>query len=335
MAKFRPNLPFSGVIANRVNSERHIELLSTSLPKEFTFYGRMPKDETITLPERHLGLVQAQELSDIDVQLDKAASHIANTGLTELPVAVEFFYPSPTSNNLDLVNGRDANGKEIDNNQAKPLVGTRIVIIKDSAFSFVYAANIAFLQQAGAELIYSSALNDAHLPDGDILYIPGGYPELYAQQLVDNVSFLNDVRAFAESKKPIVAECGGMLYLLDQLTDMDGQHFSMLGLLPGKAVMQKKLTAIGSQWVALPLFEQTKEKPKATTNNNIMRGHSFHYSSADIELEPLCQTTHHPSERAGEFVYQHNNILASYMHWYFPSNPELTLRMFDKTVSVK
>jgi cobyrinic acid a,c-diamide synthase len=131
-----------------------------------------------------------------------------------------------------------------------------------------------------------------------------------------------------------VAECGGMLYLLDQLTDMDGQKFSMLGLLPGKAVMQKKLTAIGSQWVKLPLFEQDSKNANKQTNN-IMRGHSFHYSSADIELEPLCQTTHHPSERAGEFVYQHNNILASYMHWYFPSNPELTLRMFDKTVSVK
>jgi len=329
MAKFRPNLPFSGVIANRVNSERHIELLSTSLPKDFTFYGRMPKDETITLPERHLGLVQVHELSDIDVQLDKAASHIANTGLTELPAAVEFFAPILNSTSSDFTD-TDIN-KQSNKELVKPLVGTRIIIVKDSAFSFVYAANIAFLEESGAELIYTSALNDAHLPDGDILYIPGGYPELYAQQLVDNVSFLNDVRAFAESKKPIVAECGGMLYLLEQLTDMDGQHFSMLGLLPGKAVMQKKLTAIGSQWVALPLFEQNKEKPKATSNN-IMRGHSFHYSSADIELAPLCQTTHHPSERAGEFVYQHNNILASYMHWYFPSNPELTLRMFDKTV---
>jgi len=331
MAKFRPNLPFSGVIANRVNSERHIELLSTSLPKEFTFYGRMPKDETITLPERHLGLVQAQELSDIDVQLDQAASHIANTGLTELPLAVEFFAPNLNSTSSDVTD-TDINEQSI-KELAKPLVGTRIVIVKDSAFSFVYAANIAFLQQAGAELIYASALNDAHLPDGDILYIPGGYPELYAQQLVDNVSFLNDVRAFAKSNKPIVAECGGMLYLLDQLTDMDGQQFPMLGLLPGKAAMQKKLTAIGSQWVKLPLFEQDPQNENKQTNN-IMRGHSFHYSSADIELEPLCQTTHHPSERAGEFVYQHNNILASYMHWYFPSNPELTLRMFDKTVSV-
>jgi cobyrinic acid a,c-diamide synthase len=122
----------------------------------------------------------------------------------------------------------------------------------------------------------------------------------------------------------------------------------MLGLIPGKAVMQKKLASIGSQWVDLSPFEKeiTNANSNANSNvsseisnednevkaaDNIMRGHSFHYSRADIDLTPICQTTHHPSKRAGEFVYQHNNILASYMHWYFPSNPALTLCIFNKT----
>lgn len=314
LAKFCNDLPFSGVIANRVNTERHAELLSTSLPNDFRFYGRIPKDDIITLPERHLGLVQAQELSDIDVQLDKAASHIANTGLTELPEKVEFFAQEAG----DVY----AQEKTIEG----ALAGTRIIIVRDSAFSFIYAANIAFLMQTGAELIYCSALADGHLPEGDILYIPGGYPELYAEKLMDNVTFLRDIRAFSASNKPIVAECGGMLYLLEQLTDMEGQQFSMVGLMPGKATMQKKLAGIGSQWVSLPAFSDTAED----SVDNIMRGHSFHYSCAEIDLDPSGQTTHHPSERAGEFVYQHNNILASYMHWYFPSNPSLTLRIFDK-----
>ena len=311
LAKFCEDLPFSGVIANRVNTERHAELLSASLPNDFRFYGRIPKDDTITLPERHLGLVQAQELSDIDAQLDKAASHIANTGLTALPAQVEFF-PQEIDNQEKIIEGA--------------LAGTRIIIVRDSAFSFIYAANIAFLTQTGAELIYCSALADAHLPEGDILYIPGGYPELYAEKLMDNVTFLRDIRAFSASNKPIVAECGGMLYLLEQLTDMQGQQFSMAGLMPGKATMQKKLAAIGSQWVALPAFSGAAED----SAEHIMRGHSFHYSCAEIDLAPSGQTTHHPSERAGEYVYQHNNILASYMHWYFPSNPSLTLRIFDK-----
>ena len=284
------------------------------MPSDFRFYGRLPKDDTITLPERHLGLVQAQELSDIDAQLDKAASHIAHTGLTELPVQVEFF--------AQEADDAFAQEKTIEGS----LAGTRIIIVRDNAFSFIYAANIAFLTQAGAELIYCSALTDGHLPDGDILYIPGGYPELYAKQLMNNVTFLSDVRTFAANQKPIVAECGGMLYLLDQLTDMQGQVFSMAGLMPGKATMQKKLAAIGLQWVALPAFSGAAED----CAEHIMRGHSFHYSCAEIDLAPISQTTHHPSERAGEFVYQHNNILASYMHWYFPSNPSLTLRIFDK-----
>ncbi|WP_231295694.1 cobyrinate a,c-diamide synthase [Colwellia sp. PAMC 21821] len=320
LAKFRKNLPFAGVIANRVNSERHIELINENFPKEFRFYGRMPKDETITLPARHLGLVLAQELSDIDAQLDQAASHIANTGLTELPEKVEFF-----AHNADNAE------TNTETNTEQALLGTRIIIVRDSAFSFIYAANIAFLQQAGAELVYCSALADAHLPDGDILYIPGGYPELYIEQLMANVTFLDDVKYFAGSHKPIIAECGGMMYLLEQLTDMSGKEFSMLGLMPGKAIMQKKIAAIGSQWVDLAGFGEGADASGADNTDNIMRGHSFHYSSAEIDLAPSGQTTHHPSERAGEFVYQHNNILASYMHWYLPSNPGLTLRIFDKT----
>jgi cobyrinic acid a,c-diamide synthase len=323
LAKFRKNLPFSGVIANKVNSERHADMLSNSLPKEFCFYGRMPKDESITLPERHLGLVQAQELADIDTQLDQAASHIANTGLVELPKKIEFFTAEDKSKTSAIDNA---------------LVGTRIIIVRDHAFSFIYAANISFLEQAGADIIYCSALNDENLPEGDILYIPGGYPELYAEKLMNNVSFLHDVRSFAASNKPIIAECGGMLYLLDQLTDMSGQAFSMLGLMPGKAVMQKKLTSIGSQWVDLSQFYKAsiQKNDKAINKGidgaeGIIRGHSFHYSSAEVGVAPIGQTAHHPSERLGEFVYQHNNILASYMHWYLPSNPALTLRLFDKT----
>jgi cobyrinic acid a,c-diamide synthase len=111
----------------------------------------------------------------------------------------------------------------------------------------------------------------------------------------------------------------------------------MLGLIPGKAAMQKKLAAIGSQWVDLSALDKgnieseiSPDNNKVKAPNNIMRGHSFHYSSAEIDLTPISQTTHHPSERAGEYVYQYNNIIASYMHWYFPSNPSLNLRIFNK-----
>ncbi|WP_441004145.1 cobyrinate a,c-diamide synthase [Pseudocolwellia agarivorans] len=311
LANYRPAMPFSGVIANRVNTPRHQEILANCLPEDIRFYGRIPKDASITLPQRHLGLVQAQELTDIDTQLDQAASHIAETGLVDLPAAVEFFACEATET-------YKAEGA---------LAGTRIIIVKDKAFSFIYAANIAFLEETGAELVYCSALTDSELPAGDVLYIPGGYPELYAAQLTANKSFIDSVVAFSQSNKTIIAECGGMLYLLDQLTDLEEEKFAMVGLLPGKAVMQKKLAAIGSQQVELPL------KGTEDLTSDIMRGHSFHYSSAEIALEPISQTKHHPTERLGEFVYQHGNILASYMHWYFQSNPELTVKLFTRVGS--
>jgi len=310
LAKYRPNLPFAGVIANRVNTARHQEILQNCLSDDFCFFGRMPKDNTITLPERHLGLVQAQELTDIDSQLNLAAAHIEETGLADLTEAVEFF---PIEEGID------------DEVSANALAGTRIIIIKDKAFSFIYAANITFLTQAGADIVYCSALDDSQLPEGDVLYLPGGYPELYAEQLMSNLSFLADLRDFAQANKPIVAECGGMLYLLKQLTDLSGEKFAMAGLIPGSALMQKKLAAIGSQSVELPFLLGSD-----AVDSTIMRGHSFHYSSADIELAPVSQTKHHPSGRLGEFVYLHNNIVASYMHWYLPSNPVLSLKLFDK-----
>ncbi|WP_286235144.1 cobyrinate a,c-diamide synthase [Thalassotalea sediminis] len=311
LANFRPDLPFSGVLANRVNSERHEELLAMSLPDNYCFYGRIPTDANISLPERHLGLVQAQELDNIDKQLDIAASHIEHTALTELPKAVTF-YDVENNSQYALIEGT--------------LIGTTIIIIKDSAFSFIYAANIAFLQQTGANIVYCSALNDRQLPNGDILYIPGGYPELYAEQLSNNTTFLHDITAFVESGKAIIAECGGMLYLLDQLTDLDGQCYPMAGLVPGKAVMQEKLAAIGSQSVELPMCTESSK------STQVIRGHSFHYSRANIEIAPFSQSKHHPSERAGEYVYRYKNILASYMHWYFPSNPQLTLQLFKNGV---
>ncbi len=318
LAHYDSQLPFAGVIANRVNSERHESLLKQSLSqldkqKQIKFYGRVGRDSEISLPERHLGLVQAKELADIDAQLDLASAHIAKTDLARLPKAVKF-QPSDSSaeSNAHITDGL--------------LKNKRIIVINDKAFSFIYAANIDFLTEAGADIIYASALEDTHLPEGDALYIPGGYPELYAAKLAENTSFIQDVRAFSANQKPILAECGGMLYLMDQLTDLDNQTYDLVGLIPGQARMQNKLAAIGSQWVEFP-FES------ALLAGNQMRGHSFHYSTANVNLPAQTKSVHHPSERQGEDVYIKGNIIASYMHWYFHSNPALASLFFmDKTV---
>lgn len=309
LANYRPELPFAGVVANRVTTARHEELIKEGLSPDIHFYGRIPTDDAVTLPQRHLGLVQSQELADIDQQLNKAAEHIANTGLAELPAPVDFYASEHFTR------------KEADMQHVGKLAGKRLIIVKDKAFSFIYAANIDFLTQTGAELVFASALNDAHLPEGDLLYIPGGYPELYAKKLSENKTFIADVKSFALSQKPLLAECGGMMYLLNELTDMDGQVYNMTGVLSGQATMQKKVIRIGSQSVEFPALDENAE-------SRIMRGHSYHYSTSEISLTPIAQSKHHPTEKDGEMVYQQGNVIASYMHWYLPSNPSLALSFF-------
>ncbi|WP_448569286.1 cobyrinate a,c-diamide synthase [Thalassotalea ganghwensis] len=311
LAKCRQSLPFAGVFANRVNSERHEELLQEQLTPDITYLGRLPSDPLITLPERHLGLVQARELSSIDEQLEGAALYIGQTKLATLPKPVTFTNVKRSPSDVDLTT-------------LLPLSGLRIIVVNDEAFGFIYAANIELLKSAGAELVFCSAIADKHLPDGDVLYIPGGYPELFAKQLAENTSFISDIQAFTLAGKRIVAECGGMLYLLDELVALDGDRYEFCKVIPGQAQMQKNLAAIGSQWVDLASFIG-----KETRSATMIKGHSYHYSKADIALTPIALSTHYPSNRTGESVYFHHNVIASYIHWYFPSNPAVAIAMFQ------
>jgi cobyrinic acid a,c-diamide synthase len=136
--------------------------------------------------------------------------------------------------------------------------------------------------------------------------LPGGYPELHAGRLAGNSTWLASMRAFAETNRPVLAECGGMMVLFDTLTTRDGAEHQMAGLLPGKVVMGQRLAAIGLQSLGLPEGE--------------LRGHTFHYSQLETPLDPLCCCAPH-GYGAGEYVYRHRAIIASYLHAYFPSNP--------------
>ena len=159
----------------------------------------------------------------------------------------------------------------------------------------------------GAQLVFFSPLADEPVPPADALYLPGGYPELHAGSLASNSRWLSSMRAFADTKRPVLAECGGMMVLFDKLITLDGTAHPMAGLLPGNVMMAERLAAIGLQSLALPKGE--------------LRGHTFHYSRLETPLTPIyrCVPYHYG---AGEYVYRYNAIVASYLHAYFPSNPE-------------
>ncbi len=289
LARYQPDLPFAGVLANRVGTLRHAQLLEGSLTEGLRWYGGLSRESGIELPSRHLGLVQASELNDLDMRLDAAAAALGASCDAALPPPVAFAQPDAVRH-------------------AALLAGVRIGVARDEAFAFAYGANLDLLREMGAELTFFSPLHDQHLPAVDSLYLPGGYPELHHLALAANVPMRQAIRAHHAQGRPVLAECGGMLYLLDALTDVAGVRAELLGLLPGEAVMQKRLAALALQDVALP--------------EGNLRGHTYHHSLTTTALQPIARGLSPNGGRGAEAVYRCGRLTASYVHFYFPSNPD-------------
>lgn len=297
LANFRPGLRHCGVIANRVGSAAHGRMLGEGLPGELPLIAAVPRDPALTLPERHLGLVQALEQPGLDAQLDAWAD----------------------AWDAALRPGFDFKAVRFDTADApslpRTLAGHRIAIARDAAFSFVYEANLDLLRALGAELLFFSPLRHEPLPEADALWLPGGYPELHAATLTAHPTLASALAAHVAAGKPLLAECGGMLALLDELTDADGVTHHMAGLMPGRARMQPRLAALGLQGIDWP------EGP--------LRGHSFHHSTLETPLTPAATASNPNGGRTAEALYQRGSLRSSYIHHYFPSNPEAISAFFS------
>jgi cobyrinic acid a,c-diamide synthase len=294
LASYRPGLPFAGVLANRVGSPRHTEMLRASLPPGMGWFGALPKSGD-SLPERHLGLLQAAEIDDLESRLDKLADALAATASVDLPAPVAFVDAPPPAT-------------------APLLAGQRLAIARDAAYGFIYPANLQTLAALGAELRFFSPLAGEPLPDCDAVWLPGGYPELHAAALSANTGLWSALHAHVDAGKPLLAECGGMMSLFEEIVDKAGISHRCAGLLPGRAVMQPRLTALGTQFVDLP--------------EGSVAGHTFHYSRSDTPLAPLCRART-ADGRTGEAVYRRQRLTASYVHLYFASAPEATAALFS------
>jgi cobyrinic acid a,c-diamide synthase len=186
---------------------------------------------------------------------------------------------------------------------------------RDAAFSFVYPANIDLLHAMGARVSTFSPLADEPVPaDADALYLPGGYPELHAATLAANLRTRTAIQAHVARERAVVAECGGMLYLLDTLTDVEGTKHAMVGLLPGNAFMQRRLARLAMQTL--------------DTAHGALTGHTFHYSTLDTPMQPHLTSKHATTGAEGEALYRHGPITATYMHAYWPSNPAAAAALF-------
>jgi len=299
-AGWRPGVRVAGVIANNTGSLRHTELLRASLEAAGLppLLGCLERDERWTLPERHLGLaVGTLDESWLDALADATARSLDLDRLLALTAS----------------GGADGFAEE-----PLPAVRVRLGVARDEAFLFYYHENFELLRRHGVETVPFSPLHDRALPEGlDGLSFGGGYPELHAEALAANGPMLAAIRAFAASGRPVYGECGGYLYLLDSLIDFEGRAFPMLGLLPGRAAMGKKLASLGYR--ELESCAESIFGPAGTR----LRGHEFHYSALIEEPSGNClfsaKDLRGCARSAGSV---RGSVCGSYLHLHFNSNPE-------------
>ncbi|MFD1382303.1 cobyrinate a,c-diamide synthase [Rhodanobacter aciditrophus] len=304
LARFRDDVQIAGLIANRCGSERHAQLIRDALPTDIPLLASLKRDEEVTLPERHLGLVQAEEVrAELEARFEAAVDWLAQTNdskLLCLPEPVAFRAPEQS---------------EPSHLETPLLAGKTIAVAKDAAFSFIYDANLRALKSLGAEVSFFSPLKDALLPEADALWLPGGYPELHAQGLANNRPMLDQIRAFFAAGKPILAECGGMLYSLESLTDLEQTTYPMLGILKGAGAMRGKRGCQGMQSAPLPEGE--------------IRAHAHHRSRSENTPDPIAHGKRQRHPAPGEAIYREKGLTASYLHLFFPSNLAATAALFS------
>ncbi len=257
-ATFDPRITIAGVILNKVGSERHRRLVTEAIGRTgIPVFGSVPRDTEASLPERHLGLVQAEETTGLEAILDKMAD------LVEAHV------------DLDAIRQAARVPKLIGSHSGLALKppGQRIALARDAAFSFMYPHHLAGWKKAGAEIMpFSPLANEAPPEDCDVCWLPGGYPELHAERLANAKSFLQGLRKFAETK-PVHGECGGYMTLGESLIDSDGVEWPMAGLLGVKTSFAKRKMMLGYRDVTLEADGLLGSK------GTRLRGHEFHYAT--------------------------------------------------------
>ena len=315
---FDPALNIAGVICNRVASPAHAEMVTAALAAiGLPVLGCIPKAPELAVPERHLGLHTAVERqAEVAAFLKTAAALMA--ARVDLAQLRQIAYTAPA-----VAASVDAAGFEpVHAEIAAAKTPARIAVARDEAFCFYYEDNLDLLRAAGAEIVPFSPLRERALPAGVCgIYLGGGYPELYAVALAANAELRAEICAAGRAGMPIYAECGGLMYLTEGITDGEGELRPMVGLLPGRTQLVERLI-MGYRVV-------TGERDSLLLRcGEEVRGHEFHYS---VWMDrpaglPAAYRIASRQEEAHAEGYAAGNLLASYVHLHFGARPELAER---------
>ena len=285
---FRPSLNFAGVILNRVSSDRHEAIVHEAIDGVgLRVLGALRQIDSLNLPSRHLGLVQAQENQQLEAFIESAAAGVSRE--TFLDMIHESAVRLKNHNQLPAQN--------------LPSLGQSIAVARDEGFSFVYPHVLNEWRNSGAELRFFSPLGDEPPPPADAIFLPGGYPELHAGKISSNARFLDGLRAF---KGVIYGECGGYMVLGDGLIDANGRSHTMAGLLPLTTSFAKRKLHLGYRQL----------EPLTGPWSQPLRGHEFHYSTIEAQGggEPLFHARDAAGNDLGKMGQRVGKVMGSYAH---------------------
>ncbi len=302
---FDPRVRVAGVIFNRTGGARHRELLRRAVEEGagVPVLGFLPADDSLRLPSRHLGLVQAEQANELPEVLTRVGAAVA--------AGVDLEAVLRLGQGVSPLAGA---GETPAVQEARVKVG----VAMDAAFSFYYPGALDLLAELGAELVLFSPLADAALPAAlDAVYLGGGYPEVYARELEENLSFRLGLRAALRGGMPAYAECGGLIYLLDEMEDTGRVVHAGVGAIPGRAVWTGRRQALGYREARV-----LRDNPLAPPGTRV-RGHEFHYSR--WTPPPGAPSAYRLSTGEAE-GWAVRNILASYLHLHLGAYPQLARR---------
>ena len=314
---FDKDVHICGVILNRVSSMHHLEMLTEAI----AFYNKIPvvgfflSDQQLSVPQRHLGLKTISENPEFQKVIERLGQ-LNSINLDKIyDIARQYSNEGPNSNETGPIHIEQKNNKKI-----------RIAYALDQAFQFYYRANLDFLESYQVELVPFSPLDDSKLPDNiGGLYLGGGFPEIYAERIEQNQKMRKEIKQAIENGLPTYAECGGLIYLTEAVTTVEGKKYQMVGVIPGEIEMTLKLVNFG--YCENELLEDCFLGKKG----EMFRGHEFHYSR--WKSEGTC-SVHRVEKKKRKDIrnegYIQNNLLASYVHCHFLSYPQRAIAFVNQ-----
>ena len=342
----KENRRIRGVILNRI-SPGMFPVMKKWIEEDtdLKVIGYLPQDDSLSWGSRHLGLLQPEELTGLQEQIDHLADTLENTidqeALLDLAsTAPAIRTPSESAGKKADIALTSSGASEKSEKKADPAgekqIVPRIAVARDEAFSFYYEDNLEMLQECGAELVFFSPVHDRTLPAADGLLLGGGYPELHAQALAQNEEMKAQICECAAKGMPLLAECGGFMYLQENLVladrtagkdGADQKTWKMCGLLPGTCRMTDKLVRFG--YIELEKKDGQSGEAGCLKEGHRIRGHEFHYFDS-TDNGHAC-TAHKPGRRRSwDCMVVQDNIMAGFPHLYYRSDPDFAAAFVEK-----